>query len=446
MTAKAKEKRVAFHGFTTDELGAEGKFCGYESFNCDCFGGRLTTAVGSRLVEDAYKNPISMPSTAKAKRFFQGVVKTETGDLEKVYFFVGENGGVTMFQSGKGWIVLDSITPIECITMRQEEHEVWNVLLSATGVYVVKEFGKIEKVLEIACRAGCCVGERVFYGCQNGEIVYSKPCAPASVTESVDDGGLLVLPVDAGEIMAMKGIGNSVYAFCEHAIYKIIAQAKASEFVIRRIPYAGGRIVRNGVGALGDRLVILAEDGAYILRDGVVEKGYEGLRFGRILTEQGAEYGCFEEKIVFSYDVRERVANVRRTVTLYGDGKHGFFGDSYIGLSGGEKGVFFMKGLMMACFGGSVETFNTAPYFRARTTDFGVGGRKRLKKMRLYGTGEATLVVETEQGERAYAIAFENGVAEVRLSESGFAFAFSFQPRLGCVLDGADVEFLYAEE
>ena len=445
MTAKAKEKRVAYHGFTTDELGAEKLFCGYESFNCDCRGGRLTTAVGARFVEDAFGNYIELPSSITARRFFQGVVKTQTDDLQKVYFLGGETGGVSMFQSGKGWLIMDNVTPIECIAVREEDGGVWNVLLADTGVYVVKEFGVLEKQLEIACVAGCCVGERVFYGCKNGEIVYSKPCAPTFVSESVDDGGKLSLPADAGEIMAMKGLGDTVYVFCERAVYKIVTKARASEFVLKRIPYAGGRVVRNGAGVVGESIVVLAEDGAYVLKNDGIERAYEKLNFGRIASEYGAEYGCFEGKITFVYYARGRVTT-KKCVTLYGDGKSGFFGDAYVGLSGGENGVFFAKANKLSGVGGVIDMFTTAPIFRARTTDFGVGGRKTLKKMRLYGSGETKVTVQSEQGQRTYALAFRNGVAETRLAESGFAFAVSFQPKLGCVLDGADVEFLYAEE
>ena len=445
MTAKTKEKRVAYHGFSVDELGAEKTFCGYDAFNVDCRNGRLTTATGCRLVVDAFNNTITVPENS-IRRFFQGVVKTETGDLEKVYFSVWNAGALSMFQSGKGWIVLGEIAPFDCLSVRVENGEVWNVLLTDLGVYVVKQFGVLEQKESMACLAGCFLGERMFYGCKNGEIVYSKPSDPTMVMDSIEDGGRLYLPADSGEIVAMKGVGETVYAFCERAVYAVKTQAKANEFVVRRIAYDGGRIVKNGVAVLGDVVLILAEDGAYRMQNDVIKKAFERLHFDRIEVARGCEYGCFEGKATFSYYVYKRTGYARKSVTLYADGKSGYFTDVYTALSGGENGAFFLKGNTLSAFGGPYEPFSTAPSFCARQTDLGVFGRKTLKKMRVYGTGEATLVVTCEQGQREYRLQFRKGVAEARLVESGFSFAFAFRPKLDSVLDGADVEFLCVEE
>ncbi len=445
MTAKTKEKRVAYHGFTMDELGADKTFCGYDAFNVDCRNGRLTTATGCRFVGDAFNNNVTLPNKT-VRRFFQGVIKTETGDLQKVYFAVSDTGALSMFQSEKGWILLGEIAPFACLSVREENGEIWNVLLVDSGVYVVKEFGVLELKESMACLAGCFLGERMFYGCKNGEIVYSKPSAPTMVLDSIEDGGRLYLPADSGEIVAMKAIGETVYAFCERAVYAVKTQAKANEFVVRRVAYDGGRIVKNGVAVLGEIILVLAEDGAYRMQNDVMKKAFERLNFGRIEIARGCEYGCFEGKATFAYYVYEKQRYVRKAVTLYADGKSGYFVDGYTALSGGENGVFFLKGNVLSAFGGAQEPFLSAPNFRARQTDFGVLGRKTLKKMRAYGTGEATLVVANEQGQREYALKFRSGVAETRLVESGFLFSFAFRPKLGCVLDGADVEFLCAEE
>lgn len=445
MTAKAKEKRVAYHGFTTDELGLDKAICGYECFNCDCRGGRLTTAVGIEFVQDALGKDVVLPNVKKIQRFFQGFVKTGDETLEKVYFLVVE-AGTYMFQTGKGWVLLGEIAPFDCITTREESGEVWNVLLTETNVYVVKTFGVLQKCLSMVCLAGCLSGERMFYGTQGGTVVYSKPGEPTLVSDSMIDGGKLCLPADAGEIMAMKALGKRVYVFCEHAIYKLETKANAGEFVVRRVPYEGGRIVKNGVGVLGETMVVLAENGAYLLKNDALEKGYERLRFGRI-EPYSVQYGCFEGKVTFTYYERQELNRVRRAVTLYSDGKYGFFGDALEGLSGGEQGVFFLRGVSrIGTLGGVHNMYNLPPTFRARTMDLGVNGRKNLKKIRLYGEGQVRVRVESEQGAREYFLLFKNGVAETRLVESGFAFAFSFMPNIGSIVDGADIEFLYAEE
>ena len=64
--------------------------------------------------------------------------------------------------------------------------------------------------------------------------------------------------------------------------------------------------------------------------------------------------------------------------------------------------------------------------FRNAQTDFGIVGRKCLRKLRFEGSGYFDVTIKNGSRERTKRVTFNNGVAELYLYEYGENFNFDF--------------------
>ena len=264
---RSEKKSVEFTRFfvvpsvavSAEKVGGGGKaLLAFESVGCDVSGGGLRAGLCGSSLE------------------MLGGVEIAREDVMEVMgiddcFWPGDYGWLVRYDGGNMELYMpDGMTEIEgdfcapsvAVLPRSAGVNV-PIVKKGHALYLLSGSGNLT-ALGVECSGPFCYfRDRVFY-CKNGETIgYSAPGEPLEFGHSADDAGEITLMDEGGDIVALSGFGNALYAVRERSVSRLVAVGAARDFRLERIAYDGGDIFASSVAQVGGALWFAARDGIY---------------------------------------------------------------------------------------------------------------------------------------------------------------------------------------
>nr|MBR6778097.1 hypothetical protein [Clostridia bacterium] len=444
MLGKTVRKRKEFLSFAREEGSNVLRPVSY--FNCDFRDGKLKGGLGIKPLVDSNGNPISVTFNGQLAGVYFALINEGGGQEDslmtflvdaddKLYRYNADSGtAMPLVYLGKG---------IKQSAFRGEDRSIYNIFSGNSRAVATKDGSYFSTVFS-GNLLGCCVcGKRYFVLHANGELFYSAPFVPhPKGSEDVDGEGTLYLPAGYGEGRGMAEYGGKVYIFLQRGIFKLTVSAKATDFTMEKIPYAGGEICLDSMSVIQKGVAFLALDGVYLATERGVERLCEDLRSLPYADTERCFVGRADGMAIIEYAVNEEGESVKKRIAVDGDGR--WYETERIGSFSGDECVVFNGDVCRyTAFGEDVQWANE-PYFTSEGLDFGTRKNKRLKTLRLRGKGTVKVQVNCGEKKRTYSLVCRGGSAETRLLEKGKVFSFTLFPCEDTVVESMEIE--YCEE
>ena len=409
------------------------------SFGCDCRNGKLKTAPGGVKVLGENGTPVVCEEKTSLIRLYKTYDSSAKGYAER-YCFLTEDGEFYVQESDGAFSLMSTGYPFAAIERFAGENFRYRLAIIGDNACIIyKDDGTFDAaMLEGTAKTGCFFNHRLFVGMKPSKLVCSAPENEVDFTESITDGGMLRFPWAGGQIVAIKGYADKLYLFFEYGILHLSTAGSVKDFSVERLEYTGGKIFGKSVCVGSRGIYFLASDGAYCF-DG---ERAEALLPGFVITPK--EETFLESGAVYNGQIflRYLTENGYKTLVIYEDGKDGFYMEPLSALSGEEGGrCLFTDETGALCRVSEEGSFGFDGYFLGEETDFGVMGRKTLKKLSFKGKGSFSLTVKTGGRSFAREVVFQEGKAEVLLSERGEKFTFDFHLNYGAEIARMTAEF-----
>lgn len=422
--SREQKKSIDF-SFSLQEKGKHLLFA-KESVNCDCRFGRLRSGMGAAPLLKSDGSTHTCPQGniihIVIRRDLNGTTKTYTErvgaltDAGEFYMQRAVDG--TFFR------VATNIYASDIVQFAGDDSRYKLALIGESMCGYIKQDDSLEFVMMDGMSGiGCFFAHRMFLGVKPSTLVCSTPENETNFTQSIHDGGLIRFPNAGGALVAMKVYEEALYLFFEYGILRVDAKGAVKNFTTERLPYAGGKIYGKTV-CVGQRgIYFLASDGAYY---------FDGKWTKRVLSdfvlcpkeETFSESGAAFAGRVF---LRYLTETGYQTLVFYEDEESGYYMDTLPIFNRDEGGrcLFTTEDCKIYQFAEQGEK-GADGTFSSEKTDLGTGKRKTLTDLYFTGHGEFTLTVKTGGRKLTRKMTFQNGKAEVRLSESGERFSFDF--------------------
>lgn len=313
--------------------------------------------------------------------------------------------------------------------------ESWTCVLAAGKYVFLKANGQEYSLLNIEGSKGCGAfyKHRLFYAVAPSDLGYFAPESLTDFAPSADGGGRFRLSDGLGEIVAMKPFGEKLYLFFERAIMEFDGAGAPEDFKIKPVPYAGGLIFGKSVVVSNQGIYFMSADGVYRFNGNRVEK----LPFDFVKAPQISEVwqtgAAGKGKIFMRY---RSVDDEWINFVFCEDNGECFYVDDMANLSM-EKGgiVLFTDKQRYFCTPDLNGEYGYDGRFNGAETNFGIGGRKRVKKLYFFGQGKFTFTMKNGGRTLQRSLTFKNGRVEVPMSECGDSFVFDFLLEKGTRID-----------
>lgn len=451
LQAKSETVKYVYHRFSvcpsekTDTLSAA------ESRNCDCRGGKLTTGIGMEYYAKGDRTFALLQPNMPTRLYCvqKKLVKDESG-LERyktAISYMTKQGDVRMYDDTNAEFasvgVCDPATAVTSfLCFDKISITAWANKNGVRCLSVGEAFSDTD--LSVAKGVICSFHHRLFAAKDPYTVVYSDPVDPRVFHESLDGSGEITFPSTFGEIVGLQPIGERLYIFFEHAIFRLEAKGAATEFKTARLYYDGGKIFMGSIGACGDGIFFLTDHGARRF-DGRTEKSE---RIGSGLDLQPLDNGqiCYHATHGNTFFLRfEDGGKGMRTVAFDSAGESGYDTFDVDGLSESESiafgtwngavGVLSEKGALP-----DGETYR----FATGALRFGSVKPKTLKRLRFFGKGSFLLQVVCGDRTVEKSVEIENGDTTVELKEKAECFFLRLELQKGTEITGliAEIERL----
>lgn len=283
----------------------------------------------------------------------------------------------------------------------------------------------------------CVCKNRLFMLLKNGNLAYSDPLTPWDLTESIDDGGYVKLPSEYGAPIALTAAGEYVYVIFRCAVMRLTVKGSGRDFCLEKIAYGGAKVLLGSICALPDGVVFWSQDGIWTVRDREVKRLCEGLAVYTSIQEFYSNAAVYRDKYFLRYyDGKSKFVSI--AVDLDGRGWSYCFDLSV--LSAGFDAPVLIKSQTLYQLGGAYLPGTLKSVFESVDTDFGVRGRKTLRRLQLVGDGELTLYINIDGRSVKHTVEFTDGQASVDLCERGERFGFRFEIGKATVLRSMSAE------
>ncbi len=431
---KERQRKVAFD-FSLHQ-GKKNTLLAKDSVNCDCRYGTLKSGIGGAPLlkndNSAHTCPLDNVTRLVLRKTYNAIEKTY---VERFGALTEEGKFYTQETNGGAFVNIVSGAQNAGLLQYAKESSRYNLAIIGEGLCSLYRDDDNFDLLPFdgLGKFGCFFAHRLFLGMMPSTVICSAPGNDLDFTESLHDGGLLRFPHVGGQIVAMKVFKERLYVFFEYGILKVNAAGAVKDFSAEILPYTGGKI--NGktvcVGARG--VYFMAADGAYrfdgesanpILANFVLRQN------GETELDRGA---AFSGRIFLQYQTKIG----RRTLVVYEDNISGYYMDALPILSAEEGGMCLFTDVDHTIYqlsDGGDKGYGCA--FSSEDTDFGIGARKTLTNLYFSGKGSFTLTVKTGGKTSSREVVFQDGAADVKLSERGERFAFSFELPYGSEISG----------
>ena len=408
--------------------------------NCDCRGGKLKTALGwTQVLKES-----GAPQVCEVADLDQVRIIREYDEESKTYaerfcalnangdFYTQEtvDGAFTQFASGfEG-------AGIERFAGTDSRYKL--ALIGENGCAYIRDDGNFDlAALEGTAKTGCFFRHRMLIGMKPSTLVYSAPEDALDFIDSLHDGGMLRFPNVGGSIVAVKSFEDKLYLFFEYGILRLNVSGTPTEFTVKELEYAGGKIFGRTVVVGSHGLYFLTADGLYRFDGEEVERLLDAFVLPPKEETHLESAAAFSERILMRY----MTENGYKTLVAYEDGKDSFYMDELPALSGEEGGrCLFTDENGVICSLSDTGENGFESRFLGAETDLGIAGRKTLTNLRFEGKGSFSLTLKNGGRTFKREVEFQDGVAEVKLSERGERFAFDM-----LLKHGAEISAMTAE-
>lgn len=432
---KSKTQKFVFENFG---LYREEKdsLCGTESKNCDCKDGILKTGMGGKPFVSFNGMNVVAPTVEDGQNgvqniFVFSVVSADNTLQEEKIFAITKKGMLYAYDfMNSAWIKLCETgwgARLVCVYGADKTYRFvavgWRFAKVISG-----DLSEIETVSEMAFKGVCVCKNRIFFVEGTNALRYSDPATPWDFTSTIDDGGIIRLPTDMGEIAELVAVEESVYAIFQRGIVRIKTAGKARDFVMTKIPYSGGKILYCSALALGGKGVFLATDGLYAIDGDSVSRVCAHLPIKAVWEATlDCAQAVFKGKGFWKYTDEN---GEEKTVVVDEDLKSGYFMDGLDGFGGSDGRALFKKEdfVYELCLDGDLPEGGEY-FFQTGKQDFGSSKRKRLKSLTFEGEGSFVLGITCQNEYLERTVRFEQGKAIVQTAERGKDFVFYLETR-----------------
>jgi hypothetical protein len=288
--------------------------------------------------------------------------------------------------------------------------------------------------------AGAWYKHRIFVGMTGGSVQYSAPEDYTNFTDSVDEGGSLSFPQCGGEIIAMKVYDDALYIFFKSGIMRLRAGGEPSGFYSERLDYTGGDIFSRTICVCQHAIYFLSRSGVYRLKGKKTER--LDIKAELPTEESGLEgYSIWKDRPMIRY---QKANGNFETMVISQNGKSAFFMKGMETLGLGEDGrVLFTDKLKYICQLTEHGTHWIEGRFFGQETDLGFAGKKRLERVKFFGSGSFTVTIFWEKMSITKTFTFENGSAIWKIGHVEYGETFQFCFELGRASKITDVQVEY---
>ncbi len=437
-------KTASFHTFGIGKKGM-GVLEAYDSLNCSCRDGKLRGGVGVKPYVDIYGNKISVIVTTSNAAVYMATSNAGTGSTQ--VFLLDKNGYLYLRNPAttKAEKKIFLGPSVDYCALKTEQGAINNLFTGTADVVLTMDGSSFNSKLWSGMRGGCILGNRYVVARYNGEIRYSAVFAPfAQNTSDPDGSGKIYLPAGYGEVVGIKEYGGAAYIFCERGIFRLTVSAKASDFTLKNVPYKGGNICLRSMAVSEKGVVFLASEGAYCVNGNYVKRICRHLPIGPCDTYELCATGYGNGFFMIDYAQKTENGGVSKRIVIDADCEDGFFTDAYGALGENEYTLVVGQVSVFTKDETSIRRGKT-PYYTSVSLDFGTRKNKRLKTLRLRGSGMLTVTVRCGKTERSYTLTFENGEAQARLIGKGKEVTLSFQLEPWAVVEGVEMDYSVEE-
>ncbi len=434
---RRKEKRAKFTSFSEKEGGRyalRGK-----SVNCDLTGGSVKGGIGLLPYSEEGLSA-NMPVSTKA--VYELALNNGSASDSKGIYLVGSDGGLYRSHLTTGEVT-KLVTIGDRLThtaFRDDSRKTYHLFCGDAKAMITTDGVSFILLGEEAYRGACIVKGRCFFVVAPSILRYSAPMEPMKTEGDSDGGGALFLPTLHGEATGVCAENECLYVFMERGIYRLETAASSRDFQLTQIEYAGGKISRGSMIATGKGIFFLAQEGAYRLQNDRVERVCAWLDIQPIDGE--CTVGRCEDIVLIEYFAE---GGGRKRLAMYTDGADGFFTEPYGALGGGE--LTYQSSLVFRFAKNSPRTmYRRAAKFSGEPLDLGSAKRKQLRRLRLFGDGEARLGLTVDGFTYSYALTVSGGVSEIPLRMRGRVLKIDLFPSAGACLTGLEIDYAVEEE
>lgn len=199
-------------------------------------------------------------------------------------FVVSHRGGLECldFCKGEAWTHIDCESiMISAVRYLFGDRE---LLLMSDGVNGIKvmENKQVTSINNSLAILDMCVHyERIFavVSGNRNSLWFSDDFDPFNWNVSISEGGYIEFDGSLGNVNVVKSFRDYLYVFCDYGIYRLSAMADQTQFSIKKLYCACGKIFAKSVADCGDRIVFVSSDGIYFF------DGYDVARYNIDITK-----------------------------------------------------------------------------------------------------------------------------------------------------------------
>lgn len=272
---KTKKKQFTYNEFAADYEGKTGEHVlqGKTLENCDCTDGKLqlmNTFDPCRLSNTGFV--VELPNLSEQPNAIYELIRRKSSTGQRVICCTQSNGDLYVISgshtsNGKLYNVGKNSKGIFAY---DEQNKQVLLFVGEAGVFMYSIDAGQWCTQKALLPMGCYVKGRLFCATHQGQLVYFAPFAPREYQDTMEDGGEVQLPQEAGNIVDIAGVGDCVYVFCEYGIVYLKATASARDFHLQIVPYSGGKIFKGSACATmqnGGEVFFMTSDGLCTVKE-----------------------------------------------------------------------------------------------------------------------------------------------------------------------------------
>ena len=432
-------KRKYYNGFSLTGNRA-GTFNATSSKNCFVEDGKLRRAhgVGRYLIKINGAN-VYLPTVSDTKGVVTFFPLTK-GDQPTLGYVTEENRVDYYNPTTRSYKIIGEFPSVHQITsFFDEKDEEWILICYGEGAVAYSALqDKSIAISSTEVFSAETFHERLFLA-KGVNLSYGVPINTFDFSDTAYDSGTIRLPSTAGKIKRLKAYRERLYAFCENGIWRIDAGGAASDFVVERIDYVGGKIYEYTLTPCGEKLVFVAGDGVYLFDGSVAERMVDASslplnKFSKLWT--GYYGGRLYMTFVYSGKTQTLFFNLD-DVTDRGE----CFAMTSMSDVNGEL-VHLQNGYPSRLFyNDSNFPTNEESFITAKGLDFFDLGEKRLRSVTLTGEGSGDLIIEGRGKSCTVHYQLTDGTAEYEAPLKGKKFSLRLTLALGTALSGIRFDY-----
>ena len=241
--------RVGFEGIrnTVDESAMDWSFTP-EMFNYRIEDGVLTGGIGHifhyrRRSQGNYDDRLVI-GTSTGAIYYTAVFASDTWHLVEGYTLQGDASAVCYNCDGKDVLLL----------------------CSEGSPLAVLDDGTVTTVTSAPRFTSVTVHNERVYGTVSGtseQLWFSDNFDPENWTVSGDEAGYISFQDECGDALAAVSFLGYLYIFREHGIHRLTAYGDQSEFSLKKLFTATGRLYKHTIALCGDRIMFLTDEGIF---------------------------------------------------------------------------------------------------------------------------------------------------------------------------------------